>query len=136
VRVSGAKNAALPIMAAAILCEGEVTLQDVPQVSDVLSLTGTAAEAWRTGRIPPRRQPAADRARRDELQGGIRHRPQDAASICVLGPLLAKRHRAQVAMPGGCAIGDRPVDLHQRAMKLLGRRSSCLTATSRPRPSG
>ncbi|MEW6252213.1 MAG: UDP-N-acetylglucosamine 1-carboxyvinyltransferase [Planctomycetota bacterium] len=120
VRVSGAKNAALPIMAAAILCEGEVTLQDVPQVSDVLSLMELLQKlgvecAWRP-------DGGLRLVARDEMNCKAEYDivRKMRASICVLGPLLAKRRRAQVAMPGGCAIGDRPVDLHQRAMRLLG----------------
>jgi UDP-N-acetylglucosamine 1-carboxyvinyltransferase len=120
VRVGGAKNAALPIMAASILCEGEITLHDVPQVSDVLSLCdlltklGVDAE-WRpdgTLRL----------IARDEMNCKAEYDivRKMRASICVLGPLLAKRRRAQVALPGGCAIGDRPVNLHIRAMQQLG----------------
>lgn len=120
VRVSGAKNAALPIMAASILCEGEVVLRGVPEVSDVLFLgellakLGVSVEHAGNGTI---RLNARDemncRAEYDIVR-------KMRASICVLGPLLAKRRQAQVSMPGGCAIGDRPVDLHLRAMKELG----------------
>ena len=120
VRLSGAKNAALPIMAATILCEGEVLLQGLPRVADVLSLCellnklGIETE-WRpdgTLRLIARDEMNC-RAEYDIVR-------KMRASICVLGPLLGKRRRAQVSMPGGCAIGDRPVDLHMRAMKLLG----------------
>ncbi len=120
VRVSGAKNAALPIMAASILCEGEVLLRDVPRVSDVLSLCELLAKLgvdsdWRddnTLRL----------VSRDEMNCKAEYDivRKMRASICVLGPLLAKRRHAQVAMPGGCAIGDRPVNLHVRAMQQLG----------------
>jgi len=119
-RVSGAKNAALPIMAATILCEGEVILRDVPRVADVSSLAellnklGVETE-W-VGENDLRlvaRDEMNCRAEYDIVR-------KMRASICVLGPLLAKRHRAQVAMPGGCAIGDRPVNLHIRAIQQLG----------------
>jgi UDP-N-acetylglucosamine 1-carboxyvinyltransferase len=120
VRIGGAKNAALPIMAASLLCEGEVILHDVPVVADV----GSLGELLR--------KLGVEVARRDD--GSLRLVVRDEmnckaeydivrkmrASICVLGPLLAKRHFVQVSMPGGCAIGDRPVDLHLRAMKRLG----------------
>jgi UDP-N-acetylglucosamine 1-carboxyvinyltransferase len=120
VRLSGAKNAALPIMAATILCEGEVVLQDLPRVADVLSLCellnklGVETE-WRP-------DGALRLVARDEMNCRAEYDivRKMRASICVLGPLLGKRRRAQVSMPGGCAIGDRPVDLHMRAMKLLG----------------
>ena len=120
VRVSGSKNAALPIMAAAILCEGEVILHDVPYVSDVLSL---AELLMKLGVDVERRSDHSLRlVVRDEMNS---HAEYDIvrkmrASICVLGPLLAKRGKAQVSMPGGCAIGDRPVNLHLRAMERLG----------------
>lgn len=120
VRISGAKNAALPIMAASILCEGEVILHDVPNVADVVSL---AELLNKLGVEVDRRSDGAMRlVVRDEMNC---HAEYDIvrkmrASICVLGPLLAKRQKARVSMPGGCAIGDRPVNLHLRAMRNLG----------------
>jgi UDP-N-acetylglucosamine 1-carboxyvinyltransferase len=120
VRVSGAKNAALPIMAAAILCEGEVILHDVPHVADVVSL----AELLRKLGVDVERR--ADGAMRLVVRDEMNCRAEYdivrkmRASICVLGPLLAKRRKATVSMPGGCAIGDRPVDLHVRAIQKLG----------------
>jgi len=119
-RISGAKNAALPIMAASILCDGEVILHDVPSVADVVSL---AELLGKLGVEVERRQDGALRLlASDEMNCKAEYDivRKMRASICVLGPLLAKRGRAQVAMPGGCAIGDRPVDLHLRAMRLLG----------------
>jgi UDP-N-acetylglucosamine 1-carboxyvinyltransferase len=120
VRLSGAKNAALPILAASILCEGEVVLRDVPRVADVASLTELLAKLgvdveWRA-------DGSLKLIARDEMNCRAEYDivRKMRASICVLGPLLAKRHRAQVSMPGGCAIGDRPVDLHLRAMRELG----------------
>lgn len=120
VRLSGAKNAALPILAASILCEGEVVLRDVPRVADVASLSELLAKLgvdveWRA-------DGSLKLIARDEMNCRAEYDivRKMRASICVLGPLLAKRHRAQVSMPGGCAIGDRPVDLHLRAMRELG----------------
>ncbi|MCK4342686.1 MAG: UDP-N-acetylglucosamine 1-carboxyvinyltransferase [Phycisphaerae bacterium] len=120
VRISGAKNAALPIMAASILCEGEITLHDVPNVSDVNSLSELLV---RLGVDVQRQSDGALKLNtRDEMNCKAEYDivRKMRASICVLGPLLAKRHRAQVSMPGGCAIGDRPVNLHLRAMEQLG----------------
>jgi UDP-N-acetylglucosamine 1-carboxyvinyltransferase len=120
VRIGGAKNAALPIMAATILCDGEVILHDVPSVADVTSLAellgklGVEVERRPDGAL---RLLASDEMNCKAEYDIVR---KMRASICVLGPLLAKRGKAQVAMPGGCAIGDRPVDLHLRAMRLLG----------------
>ena len=120
VRVGGAKNAALPIMAASILCEGEVILHDVPDVSDVASL---GELLMKLGVSVDRRSDGTLRlVARDEMNCRAEYDivRKMRASICVLGPLVAKRHMAQVSMPGGCAIGDRPVDIHIRALKNLG----------------
>ncbi|MBU0638934.1 MAG: UDP-N-acetylglucosamine 1-carboxyvinyltransferase [Planctomycetes bacterium] len=120
VRVSGAKNAALPIMAASILCEGEIILHDVPYVADVLSLSELLIKLG----VDVERRPdhSLRLVVRDEMNSRAEYDivRKMRASICVLGPLLAKRRRATVAMPGGCAIGDRPVDLHVRAMRQFG----------------
>lgn len=125
--VSGAKNAALPIMAAAILSDGIVTLDSVPALVDVQTL----AHLLRTLglRVEPSVPPVigADTPPLElevldshpcvadyELVRRMR------ASICVLGPLLARRGRACVSLPGGCNIGDRPVDLHLKGLAALG----------------
>lgn len=118
--ISGAKNAALPIMAASLLCEGETVLKGVPDLADVRTLCKLLAAL-------------GVRVHRDE-EGGLHLRVEDEsdchaqyelvremrASVCVMGPLVAKRGKAQVAMPGGCAIGFRPIDLHLRGLTALG----------------
>lgn len=118
-RVSGAKNAALPIMAAALLADGPSTIEDVPDLQDIHSqielLKLLGADVVRS-----------DSTIRIEVKDTRNsHAPYDVvrkmrASICVLGPLLARRGMARVSMPGGCAIGDRPVDLHLRGLEALG----------------
>jgi UDP-N-acetylglucosamine 1-carboxyvinyltransferase len=120
VRISGSKNAALPIMAASILCEGEVILHDVPNVSDVNFLGELLTKL---GVQVDRRPDGALRLIvRDEMNCKAEYDivRKMRASICVLGPLLAKRGNCTVSMPGGCAIGDRPVNLHIDAMRKLG----------------
>jgi len=120
VTVGGSKNAALPIMAAAILCEGETVLHGVPDLQDVrlmqvlLGQLGVKSERDASGAMHLRVE--------DEMNCHAPYKlvSQMRASICVLGPLLAKRRRAQVSMPGGCAIGDRPVDLHVQGLTALG----------------
>jgi len=119
VRISGAKNAALPIMAACVLCEGEVILHDVPDVSDVNFL---GELLMKLGLDVGRRPDGALRlVVRDEMNCRAEYDivRKMRASICVLGPLLAKRGQAVVSMPGGCAIVDRPVNLHVQAMQRL-----------------
>jgi UDP-N-acetylglucosamine 1-carboxyvinyltransferase len=126
-RVNGSKNAALPQLAAALLSDEPVILRDMPDLADIRNMVRLLGELGvdtelRTG---------------DDAEGGeglCRLRVTDAnesharydivrtmrASICVLGPMLAKRGKARIAMPGGCAIGLRPVDLHVRGMEALG----------------
>ncbi|HEV3023268.1 MAG TPA: UDP-N-acetylglucosamine 1-carboxyvinyltransferase [Pirellulales bacterium] len=120
VAAGGAKNAALPIMAAAILARRPVWLEDVPDLIDVrtlalvLSRLGVETSRQLDGRL--RLQSVSTRATRADYQLVRRMR----ASFCVLGPLVARRGRAAVALPGGCDIGDRPVDLHLRGLAALG----------------
>jgi len=120
VRVNGSKNAALPIMAAALLAEGPVTLRDVPDLSDIENMGRLLGELGCECRR------ADDRAMKlevtDEMNSHARYDIVRTmrASICVLGPLLAKRGKATVSMPGGCAIGARPIDLHLRGLEALG----------------
>lgn len=120
VTIGGSKNAALPIMAAAVMCDGPVELANVPHLSDIdhmsLILSKLGVQVDRTG-------PA--RLRLEVVDEGNCHAEYDLvrkmrASICVMGPLLAKRGLARVAMPGGCAIGTRPIDLHLKGMQALG----------------
>lgn len=120
VRVEGAKNSALPIMAAALLADGETVLHDVPNLVDVTTL----AELLCT--LGMRIERRADRSLSMEV---IDQRPVIAdyelvrkmrASFCVLGPLLARRGRACVSLPGGCNIGDRPIELHLKGLRALG----------------
>ncbi len=120
VTIGGAKNAALPILAACILCEDEVVLHNVPDLADVRSMLnllgrlGLKSERREDGSILIRVVDEMNCHAEYELVSKMR------ASICVLGPLLAKRKRAQVAMPGGCAIGYRPVNLHIHGLEALG----------------
>ena len=122
VDVSGAKNAALPIIAATLLTDGDHVLQNVPDLADVrtfgrlLGHMGCQAE-----RLPgPRRSlavrvPAAVRAEAPyDLVKTMR------ASVVVLGPLLARWGTARVSLPGGCAIGARPIDQHLKGLSALG----------------
>ncbi len=120
VRVDGAKNSALPIMAAALMADGETLLRDVPNLVDVTTL----ADLLRSLGLRVERQP--DRSLAMEV---LDARPVIAeyelvrkmrASFCVLGPLLARRGRACVSLPGGCNIGDRPIELHLKGLRALG----------------
>ncbi len=123
VDISGAKNAALPIMAASILVDGETVLHNVPDLADVrqmlvlLQRLGVKGERDATGALHLRVDDEMNVHAEYELVSKMR------ASVCVMGPLLAKRRRAQVSMPGGCAIGDRPINLHVLGLQALGAES-------------
>lgn len=120
VDISGAKNAALPILAACILCEGDVVLQNVPDLMDIRTMITLLG---RLGVRSERVEPGTLRLRvEDEMNTHAEYElvSQMRASVCVMGPLLAKRRRAQVSMPGGCAIGYRPVNLHLYGLEALG----------------
>ncbi|HEX2948028.1 MAG TPA: UDP-N-acetylglucosamine 1-carboxyvinyltransferase [Armatimonadota bacterium] len=117
--LSGSKNGALPILAATLLVEDEVILHNVPQISDIdkmcqlISLLGAKVEQHgETVRVDATHITSV-RADRD-LAAAMR------ASFYVVGPLLARVNRAEVPLPGGCAIGSRPVDYVIKALKQLG----------------
>src|SRR5271157_2742442 len=123
IRVSGAKNSALPCMAAAILTEDEVTLENIPQVRDIETqrrlLVSMGAEVeLGYGRAQHRTKinckTLSDPVAKYEIVKTMR------ASSLVLGPLVARAGMARVAMPGGCAIGGRPIDLHIRGLEKMG----------------
>jgi UDP-N-acetylglucosamine 1-carboxyvinyltransferase len=119
IRISGSKNASLPILIAALMADGDVVLENVPKLRDInttlklLTLLGCHSHFNGSGEV--------------EISAGnlVPEAPYDLvrtmrASVLCLGPLLAKLGRAKVALPGGCAIGSRPVDLHLRALEQMG----------------
>jgi UDP-N-acetylglucosamine 1-carboxyvinyltransferase len=119
VRISGAKNAVLPILCATLLADGPVEIDNVPKLHDVLTtarlLEQLGAGVQRDGavmRIDPRT--VHSHVAPYELVKTMR------ASVLVLGPLLARFGDAEVSLPGGCAIGSRPVDLHIKGLQSLG----------------
>jgi len=120
VTIGGSKNSALPIMAASILCEGETILRGVPHLADVESMVmllgklGVAVTRDPDGTMHLRVEDEMNCHAEYDLVRKMR------ASVCVMGPLLAKRRKALISMPGGCAIGDRPIDLHLMGMENLG----------------
>jgi len=120
VKVGGAKNAALPIMAASLLLDGKAVLRNVPVLRDInsmgeiLRVLGMRVE--RTAGMTVELEPE-DESKVEAPYGLV---STLRASICALGPLLAKRGRARVSMPGGCVIGVRPIDLHLKGLRALG----------------
>ncbi len=120
VRVSGAKNAALPIMCAALLTDRPLALANVPQLMDVATMSrllgqmGVNVTRHKDGRVDLHAAQISDPAAPYELVKTMR------ASVLVLGPLLARCGRAKVSLPGGCAIGQRPVDQHIKGLEAMG----------------
>ena len=120
VNISGAKNAVLPIVAATLLCNEPVSVQNVPHLKDVstsiqlLSRLGVSVTLDDQAGILIDARDVTERVAPYDLVKTMR------ASILVLGPLLARFGYAEVSLPGGCAIGTRPVDLHIEGLKALG----------------
>src|SRR5579871_3114389 len=121
VSVSGSKNSALPLLAATLLAgEGKTVLKNVPDLRDIqtqiaiLRDLGMNIEKREPNTLACRVEHERNSCARYELVSQMR------ASICVLGPLVAKRGYAKVSLPGGCVIGLRPVDLHVKGLRALG----------------
>jgi UDP-N-acetylglucosamine 1-carboxyvinyltransferase len=135
VRIAGSKNAALPIMAAALLSDDPLDLLDVAELADIgnmrrlLHALGCDATAHDGALRLQVTDTSASFAKYDIVR-------TMRASICALGPLLARRGEARISLPGGCAIGVRPVDLHLKGMEALGARitldSGDIVATAPP----
>ena len=119
VTISGAKNAALPILFAALLGDGKSTFSNVPQLRDIgtteaLLKTLGAEVKWHGDKLE------VDGSTVDKVLAPYELVKQMRASVLALGPLLARFGQAQVSLPGGCAIGARPVDLHIRGLEKMG----------------
>lgn len=120
INVSGAKNAALPVIAGAVLTDQSVTIGNLPHLQDVttmLSLLGTMGAEIS---VADHMQVHVNCKRIDKLEASYDLVKAMRASILVLGPILARYGRAEVALPGGCAIGSRPIDLHISALEKMG----------------
>lgn len=118
VRVSGSKNSSLPILAATLLTEEECIIHQVPDLSDthymlqILHQLGAHVE----------RASGTVTVKAEEIKTTTPYEivRKMRASICVLGPLVGRMQRAEISLPGGCVIGDRPIDLHLRGLEALG----------------
>lgn len=118
VKVSGAKNAALPIMAACLLTEGRCQLENIPEVSDIVTMKGVLEELGakverKNGMWEIDSSPLSKSEAPCDLVRMMR------ASILVLGPLLARLGEARISLPGGCNIGRRPIDLHLKGLSQM-----------------
>ena len=118
-RAAGSKNAVLPLMAACLLTDGTLTLRNVPRLRDVDTMARILATlgvevSWEGDRLELTAHGEGPSEAPYDLVSTMR------ASVCVLGPLVARRGAARVSMPGGCVFGVRPVDLHVKGLNALG----------------
>jgi len=120
VAISGSKNAALPIMAAAILAPGKSIVRGAPHLADISVLAKLLRALGAKVKRNAGTKLQIDASVIDNPTGPYDIVRKMRASICILGPLLARCGSAKVSMPGGCAIGDRPVDIHLRGLRALG----------------
>lgn len=118
--ISGAKNAALPIMAATLLATDNVTIANVPHLKDVTTMMELLGQLGAQLVVDEKMNVQVDANHVNELVAPYELVKTMRASILVLGPLLARFGKADVSLPGGCAIGTRPVDLHLKALKAMG----------------
>jgi len=122
VAVSGAKNSALPVMAAALLTADRVTLHNIPKVRDLVTMGKLLA--FMDAKVTATEVPASDYVieapRLNHAEAPYELVKTMRASILTLGPLMARVGMARVSLPGGCAIGARPVDLHLKALEQMG----------------
>ena len=122
VEIEGAKNAVLPILAASILpTEGRTVLHNVPILSDVFTMNNVIRFLnVKVGFDEDQREITVDSTDELSYEAPFKYVSKMRASIVVLGPLLARVKHAKVAMPGGCAIGSRPIDLHLKGLEAMG----------------
>ncbi len=120
VEIAGAKNAVLPILAATLLCEDTVTLSNIPHLHDVTTMMDLLARLGMTFTVDESMHVEANASDVSQFRAPYELVKTMRASILVLGPLLARFGEAEVSLPGGCAIGSRPVDVHIEGMRLMG----------------
>ena len=120
IRISGAKNAALPILAATLLADGPMRICNVPHLQDITTTMELLGEMGVRLVVDERLNIESDPRSINSLYAPYDLVKTMRASILVLGPLVAKYGRAEVSLPGGCAIGSRPVNLHVDGLKQMG----------------
>ena len=120
IRISGAKNAALPILMGALLADSPVRIGNVPHLHDITTTLELLGRMGVTLTVDERSGVVIDPTTLTDTEAAYDLVKTMRASILVLGPLLAKYGKADVSLPGGCAIGSRPVDLHLRGLQQMG----------------
>ncbi|HEY4679625.1 MAG TPA: UDP-N-acetylglucosamine 1-carboxyvinyltransferase, partial [Candidatus Angelobacter sp.] len=122
VRISGAKNAALPILCAALLTGDTLRVQNIPHLRDVTTTLSLLAQMGVEISLDEKLGVGLSAAKLHNLSAPYELVKTMRASILVLGPMIARYGQARVSLPGGCAIGQRPVDLHIKGLQALGAR--------------
>src|SRR6476620_1388905 len=120
IQIGGAKNSALPCLAAALLTAETVTLHNVPYVKDLITQRRLLEDLGATVLTPELRTHKITAANVELFEAPYELVKTMRASVLALGPLLARFGQAKVSLPGGCAIGNRPIDLHLKAFEQLG----------------
>ena len=120
IRISGAKNAALPILAATVLADEPVKISNVPHLHDITTTIGLLARMGSELTIDEHMNLEVDSTKIKEFFAPYELVKTMRSSILVLGPLLAKYGKADVSLPGGCAIGSRPVNIHLQGLQSMG----------------
>src|SRR5881409_1501331 len=120
VTISGAKNSALPCMAAALLTPETVTLHNLPYVRDIITMRRLLEDLGCEILMPELRTLKVSAAKVEVFEAPYQLVKTMRASVLALGPLLARFGEARVSLPGGCAIGQRPIDMHLAAFEKLG----------------
>ncbi|MEW4981854.1 MAG: UDP-N-acetylglucosamine 1-carboxyvinyltransferase [Cycloclasticus sp.] len=120
IRISGAKNAALPILAGALLAENPVVIGNVPHLHDITTTMSLLGQMGVTLSVDEKVRVEVDSSTISSYKAPYELVKTMRASIIVLGPLLARFGKAEVSLPGGCAIGSRPVDIHLKGLEAMG----------------
>jgi len=120
IKISGAKNAALPLLAASLLSEELIHLSNIPHLHDVTTMVSLLGQLGANITLDERSNIEIDASHVDSTNAPYELVRTMRASVLVLGPLLSRFGRAEVSLPGGCAIGTRPVDQHLKGMQLMG----------------
>ena len=119
IKISGSKNASLPILAATLLSNKKIILKNLPKVRDIETML-TLLQSLGSKVKLDKNKTIIDNSKQNKKFASYNLVKTMRAGILVLGPLLAKHKSAKVSLPGGCAIGTRPVDIHLKALSKLG----------------
>ena len=120
IRISGAKNAALPVLIASLLTPEPLKVSNIPHLHDITTTLGLLGQLGVAVQVDEKMVVEADAGRIDQVKAPYDLVKTMRASILVLGPLLARFGEAEVSLPGGCAIGSRPVNLHVKGLQAMG----------------